>query len=139
MIIEEGRDLKENDFPTLYRYESSSFASHNLSLYLCEFHITKETPKGWWISNDGYGWDKPKWVAKEGIKRFAYPTKELALESFLKRKAKMIQKLKRNLVCTKIIYNIAEKVQKGELQEDHAKVNPYTKDIYWDLWSEAWK
>ena len=45
---------------------------------LSEFHILKETPKGYWI-DDPYR--AKRFVLKEGKKRYAYPTKKLALES----------------------------------------------------------
>jgi hypothetical protein len=135
--LEEGKE-SENNFPTLYRYESSSFSGQHLALWLSKFKVVKETPQGWWISRDGYGWEKNKWVAKHGIKRFAYPTKELALESFIKRKTKMIQKLKNSLACTEIILGIAERVASGDVTEEHKEINPLTRSIYWDPYAEEY-
>lgn len=132
-----GRIAGKN-FPTLYRYESSSFTGNKLSLWLSTFKVIRETPQGWWISRDGYGWEKDRWVAKGGVKRYAYPTKELALESFIKRKTKMIRKLKNNLTCTEIILGIAERITKGEVPENHTENNPLTRDIYWDPFEGGW-
>lgn len=47
-----------------------------------EYEITKETPKGYWIEDFIIG---KKWVSKTARKRFAYPTKQEALEGFIKR------------------------------------------------------
>ena len=46
------------------------------------YPIIKRTAKGVWI-NVGY---KPKFVLNDSTKRYAYPTEELAKESFLRRK-----------------------------------------------------
>lgn len=51
------------------------------------WHVEKRTPKGVWIH---YGLDK-KFVLLYGRKRFAYPTKEEALESLIARKKRQIR------------------------------------------------
>lgn len=89
-----------------YRYEERYYTSLGgdgdysfpgipiLKLELNEFNLYKETPGGYWI---GYGEIAPgklrghaRWVSKYSIKRYAHPTKEEALHSFIKRKEKQI-------------------------------------------------
>ena len=53
----------------------------NANIYLHEYDLIKETPKGYWI-----GWripsnEKFKWISKTSKKKYAYPTKEEALEN----------------------------------------------------------
>jgi len=50
--------------------------------------ILRETPCGYWIE---ISWLKDKWVSKTGRKRYAYPTKAEALDSFIIRKERQIQ------------------------------------------------
>lgn len=70
----------------------------NVSIKLEEWKVIKETPKGYWINRmSGIWWGGKRWVSKTSRKRFAYPTKEEALESFLIRKKAHIKHLKRNL------------------------------------------
>jgi len=68
---------------------SHTITDLNLTVYL----LHKETPKGYWI---GYGalntWHgESKWVSKTSKKRFAYPTKAEALNSFIKRTEKRVK------------------------------------------------
>ena len=64
-----------------YRYEHD--------LYLYTFSLIKETPSGYWITNNKL--DGKSWISKHSRKRFAYPTKEEALESFKARKRRQIK------------------------------------------------
>ena len=66
-------------------YITPTIPSPNIELTVLNLH--KETPKGYWV---GYGSLEPgklrgqsKWVSKTSKKRFAYPTKEEALKSFI--------------------------------------------------------
>lgn len=80
-----------------YRYTASkAILSSDLHVYHLSYYMIKETPCGYWISDqvagkhvdedmkNPYFWKK--WVSKTAKKRYAYPTKEEALESFLARK-----------------------------------------------------
>jgi hypothetical protein len=64
------------------------------------FNLHKETPKGYWI---GYGHpdnglqSHSKWVSKTAKKRYAYPTKEEAMNNYIKRTEKRIEILKSQL------------------------------------------
>lgn len=96
-----------------YRYVTRQYASmyedefyspmsllrlSDIKLELEEYNLVRETPKGYWIGlylNPQYGepfWKK--WIPKESRKRFAYPTKEEALENYKKRTEKRIKILK---------------------------------------------
>lgn len=68
----------------LFRY-TNTLNLETLIVELNSYPIRKETTCGWWIHND-----KPKFVLKGTGKRFAYPTKEQAKESFLRRKQMQI-------------------------------------------------
>lgn len=54
------------------------------------YEVIKKTPQGYWISDWNKGKEK-RWVANFGFKRFAYPTKQRALESYIKRKERQIR------------------------------------------------
>lgn len=67
-----------------------SYTASNTTLTCTQLNLIKETPKGYWI---GYGFNIPgnlrseaKWVSKTSRKRYAYPTKREAIESFIARK-----------------------------------------------------
>jgi hypothetical protein len=65
-----------------YRYDGYKYAQ-------CDsYRVTKCTPKGVWVSL-GYG-VKEKFILNDARRRWAYPTKELALESFRIRKERQI-------------------------------------------------
>jgi len=64
----------------LYRYFDYNGAVLQES-YFCEKH----TPKGVWINTGGYPGTR-KFVLLSGRKRWAYPTQEEALQSYIKRK-----------------------------------------------------
>lgn len=56
-----------------------------VSVKLMEFPFQRKTPKGTWV---GYN-DVPyqRWFVRDkAVKKFAHPTKELAMEAFVKRK-----------------------------------------------------
>ena len=58
--------------------------------------LLKETKKGWWVQNP-VAPNLPKWVSKTSRKRYAYPTKEEALESWKIRKRWRVLHLKKQL------------------------------------------
>ena len=71
----------------------------DVEIHCQEYEVAKETPSGFWLTmcrqtpssferNKKYIWKK--WVSKDSRKRFAYPTKKEALESFLARKRKQL-------------------------------------------------
>lgn len=59
--------------------------TYKTTIQLTEYKLVKETPKGYWITQEGFytGFSKNHWVSKTGRKRHAYPTKEEAMVSFV--------------------------------------------------------
>lgn len=57
---------------------------------LIEFRTLKETPCGFWIYQISDWRNNKRWVSKTSRKRYAYPTVEEALDSYLIRKRKQI-------------------------------------------------
>lgn len=90
-----------------YRYEDSIVSSFDteyeyvvarrVRLDLIEYRVIKHTPKGVWLE---LGIDK-RLVLRHSRKRFACPTKEEALESFIARKECQIRILEDKLKMTK--------------------------------------
>jgi hypothetical protein len=58
----------------------------HVEVYVHEHDVIKHTPKGVWLN--AYG--EKKFVRRDARKRFACPTKEEALESFVARKKRQI-------------------------------------------------
>lgn len=83
----------------LYRYEDRVYSTCEIDpgggehygatpvrLECLEFEVVSETKCGFWII---WPFEK-KWVSNKSKKRFAYPTKEMALHSFRIRKRRQI-------------------------------------------------
>jgi len=88
-----------------YRYEEVNY--HEIGIRLNErvFELIKETPKGYWIDLfPDMGWNEKKWVSSTAKKRYAYPTKEEALSSFIARKERQIEILKAQLSNARIAH-----------------------------------
>jgi len=79
-------------------------------LKLLQYNLISETPKGYWIEN-GY---KKRWVSKTATKRFAYPTKEEAMQSFIARKKSQINILRAQMNEAEVLLYMAEN-NKSEL------------------------
>lgn len=89
-----------------YRYEIAKYGSYNdfsdytisqIKLELRVFDVQKETPKGYWI---GYGPNKDgfsMWISKTSKKKYAYPTKEDALENYISRTTARIKILSKQI------------------------------------------
>lgn len=98
-IIRTYASMHDDDY---HSHMSMKFNYSNTKLELEEFDLIKETPKGYWIGlylNPYY--DDPfwkKWIPKESKKRFAYPTKEEALENYIKRTESRIKILKSQIM-----------------------------------------
>ncbi|TPL42664.1 MULTISPECIES: hypothetical protein [unclassified Mesorhizobium] len=90
-----------------YRYEDSS--SSTPSIHLRRFRVLRETPKGVWLDD----WSRERFVLKDANKRWAYPTIELARESFLIRKRRQVQHLKIYLEHAVAVLTAAEKFFNG--------------------------
>lgn len=105
-----------------YRYEFVQYASldetgdlvkpmlPNPTIELREYNLHKETPKGYWI---GYGEPRKllsssRWVPKTSRKRYAYPTKKEAMESFKARTQRRISILSAQIRVCQIALGRAE-------------------------------
>lgn len=57
------------------------------------YSAVRETPKGYWIINteNSYFGEKQRWIPKQSRRRYAYPTRKEALESFIKRQEERIR------------------------------------------------
>lgn len=91
---------------TLLDYQENS----NVFIDTEEFTITRETEKGYWIVVNG----KDKWTSKTSKRRFAYPTKEEALENFIRRTKRSIAINHYNIDYAKLALKEAEKLLKPE-------------------------
>ena len=104
----------------LYRYEEENYGEYHIDVrvLLYEFNVRKETPKGYWIRIP-YSF-KDKWTSNYTRKRFAYPTKEEALVSFIARKRRHTAILRYQLEEADLAHNIAiemlEKEDYGEVR-----------------------
>lgn len=111
-----------------YRYETGNIRNYNgeflnvpflkADLLLRVFLLKKETPKGYWITeqeknNNIFSLQmKPKWIPKISKKRFAYPTKEEALKSRIAINKRRIKFLKGDLEIAEQVKNQCEKLLK---------------------------
>lgn len=117
-----------------YRYEAVCYSNGldqfgdpikalvpNVKIRLIEFGLVKETPKGYWI-REGYTPDdthflsdylcgKKKWVSKTSVKRYAYPTKEEAINNYIKRGERRVSILKGQLDVTEYGIMGAKRIQ----------------------------
>lgn len=94
-----------------YQYDTSTWEYYP-KITLTEFESVKETPCGYWIIRANLPhWiqlPKKRWISKTSRKRFAYPTKQEALTSFIMRKKRQIQILDIQLDSAKSALSKAE-------------------------------
>lgn len=79
--------------------------THNFSMLLSEYDLIKETNKGYWI--DVFGCKK--FVLKQSLKKFAYLTKEEALQNYISRTKASIKINKRKLELAQASLETAER------------------------------
>lgn len=101
----------------LYRFEKKIVDGgtpilNYAEIYCKEFTVERETLKGYWI--DIHKWNgvhgTKKWVPKEAHIPYAYPSKERALTSYLRRTRKHISILEQQLFFAKDALRQAEKL-----------------------------
>lgn len=96
----------------LYRYEDASLVGHGsepeLTLHI--FQVIKTTPQGYWFYDDARECKK-RWVHNSARKRYAYETRELALNSFIIRKRFHLQHLLRKFKQANYSHNLAVHMQ----------------------------
>ena len=95
---------------TLYRAEYSCYTDGNISICINSYTIIKQTNKGVWIQ---YHLSK-KFVLLTGVKRFAYPTKEEAINSLKCRKQRQLQIIKG---MERIANNIIQQIEQKDINE----------------------
>lgn len=82
--------------------------------FLEVWHLVKETPKGYWISqypnNQDWEWARAerKWVSKTSVKRYAYPSIPEALNSWRKRKERQLAHCEWNLRRAQALMTLAK-------------------------------
>lgn len=88
-----------------YRADRGGFSDETLCIKIQECRVWKKTSKGVWLNGTAspYG----HFVLFDARKRWAYPTKELAMESFIRRKEKEIQHCERQLTRAKRLLRMA--------------------------------
>lgn len=102
----------------LYRYEDwqstgptdewgYSVGPSTTNVNLREYRVIRTTPKGAWIEYYGLN----KFVKLDARKRFACPTKEEALASFMARKKKQIHILSSQLQNAETALRMADRIQ----------------------------
>lgn len=92
----------------------------HVRLKLSEFPVVSHTPKGVWLSwgfiDENGQYTKDRWVSNTSRKKFAYPTKEQALESFIARKRRQVLISKVRMIAAQdALYLAIEKLKNGNL------------------------
>jgi hypothetical protein len=113
-------DDAKKQLDCLIRYYDSDYGSDGMSVSPHKFAITKTTPCGFWI---GLGWEKKRFVLSSGRKRFAYPTREEALESFIARKKRQIMLVEYRLERSKGALAVAQEMKERGLESLHRGVD----------------
>lgn len=98
--------MSEEQNKYMYRYADIVFRD-SIAIQLLQFKIIKYTKCGKWINHYGIN----KFVLNGARKRFAYETKELALQSFIMRKSRQCIIYKARLVDAEKAYEIAKHMQ----------------------------
>lgn len=94
----------------LYRYEINCLGDTMVPanyIDLKEYDVIGETPKGYYINKYSFV-HKKTWVSKTGKKRFAYPTKEEAMNYFMHRCMTIIRVMKWRIAEWKIVLSLAK-------------------------------
>ena len=75
------------DAPVFYRAKMIHVYNDDPKLEIEEWRGVKETPFGWWIvQTSPWHNSKARWMSKHATKRFAWHTKEEAVESLIRRR-----------------------------------------------------
>jgi hypothetical protein len=88
-----------------YRYVDIA-NGHDRNILLIKVPVLRRTPKGVWLDDRHRGRDR--FVLNSGERRFAYPTLELAMDSFKHRKRWQIRHLERQLLGARQALGLAE-------------------------------
>ena len=99
-----------------YRYFDTYGEDGCVYLFVHTYPVVKTTPCGVWLYDDCRA--KPRFVLREGRKRYALSTKEAAFQSFVKRKEKQCKILRGRLARASDALVFANKcLESGEIPE----------------------
>lgn len=117
----------------LYRYEDATLDEYKggTGLTLHIFEIARITPAGYWFYDGAYEY-RQRWVSKDGRKRFAYPSKEEALKSFIIRKQFHLEHLLRKFRRANYSHNLALRMKTEKQMGTKLKYDP-DKDIEFEM------
>jgi hypothetical protein len=90
-----------------------------------EIPVKRETAKC--VVVDEYG--RERFILKDARKRYAYPTKELALDSYIIRKQRQIQHAAATHDAAKEYLDTAERMQRGEGPAERPSPFPFMRII----------
>ena len=116
--------IETRKLPVLYRYDTSGSGTSSVALFLHKYQALKETTQGWWIEVWDHKERERKWVSKTARKRYAYETKELALNSYINRKKRMIAHLSNTLTVTQTAVELAMLIREGKKTDNDSLPNP---------------
>lgn len=96
-----------------YRYQQHHETEFSIALHLNEYDVVKTTPKGVWINLTDEFDDvaQQKFVLNNANKKWACPTPELALESFIARKNRQIKILRAQVDTATEALNVALRIK----------------------------
>lgn len=100
------REIWEDE-DKLFRY-----ANYKDDIYLRKYQIIKRTPKGCWVK-DLVCKSGKRFILNDARKRFAYPTREEALESFMHRKWSQIAIIKKQMQDAKDALSWVDELKKS--------------------------
>jgi len=93
-------------------YYDESYPVYKLIYYV--YSVIKETPKGVWIR---CSYQRKRFILNTSRKKYAYPSKEEALYSFIKRKERQIKILSRKLSDAEDLLKLAHYYNWEEIKE----------------------
>jgi hypothetical protein len=93
-----------------YRLEHYNHCSY-ITLSYEQYHVIRKTPKGVWISTPYMNKKGKKFILDNATKRFAYPTKEEALNSFIHRKSRYLSILRSRMEDAQSALEAAQEVK----------------------------
>lgn len=100
MTKHEGKDV-------LYRVNTRPWGE--TVLWMRDYLVSKRTPKGVWIEADG----SRRFVLNNARKRWAHPTREEALKSFIRRRTIQLDIFQRRIADTERVLRIAYEADPG--------------------------
>jgi hypothetical protein len=106
---------------TYYRFDTHSYNEHSGQFYADTYQVVRFTPAGCWLNVYG----EEKFVLSKARKKFAHPTKELALESFIARKVRQIDLLELQLGRVKVALIAARKYDLSDPKPLLLNYEPY--------------